>query len=305
MLARIAETMYWLGRYVERVDDTLRLLEVQEETASESDSHPWTALLDICGASTAKPHRLEVVESLLTGEQAWSIRNAVRRARENARIVRDRITLEVWTAVNGFYLGFERRAGRVDMATPDSFYEWIRERCDLIWGTIDNTLIRDEGWAWMAAGRYVERTNMTARTLTEMMPTRFEHEERAMHGWLTLLRFVAGSHAFRRVASGTLRPLDAISFITRSPVFPRSLAFSVGECHQALTSAGHQGTQAARRLMRLRAELDFLDPTRVKASPQEIMQTVVGDLEAVHHDLQEEIFGLEPMLLATEYNSAL
>lgn len=306
MLARIAENIYWLGRYVERADDMLRLLEVQEETGEEAGAQPWRTLLDACGIPA--PHdaaRSTVVNRLLVDDNDHSIRNSIRRARENARIVRDRLTLEVWTAVNGFYLGLERRAQRTDLNLPDALYEWIRKRCDLVWGTIDNTLIRDDGWAWLNVGRYVERTSMTARTLVVMMGHLFDLDETSMHNWITLLRFVSGSHAFRRVASGLIRSADVVTFVMRSDVFPRSLTFSAREAHRALFSAGHEGTRAARRLQRLRADLDFRHVSEVCARPEPILRGVLADLDAVHHDLQEEIFGLDPVLLATEFDSAL
>lgn len=306
MLARIAENIYWLGRYVERVDDMLRLLEVQEETGGEAGAQPWPMLLEVCGLGTAGVvTRNDVVTALLLDESSHSIRTAVRNARENARIVRDRLTLEVWTAVNGFYLGLERRAQRADLNLPDSLYAWIRERCDLIWGAIDNTLIRDDGWAWLSTGRYMERTSMTARTLLVMVPRLFGLDEASMHRWLTLLRFVSGSHAFRRVSSGSVRSKDVVSFAMRSDVFPRSLTYSAREAHRALFSAGHDGTRAARRLQRLRADLDFRHTDEVMARPEAILRGVLTDLDAVHRDLQAEIFGLEPVLLATEFNSAL
>lgn len=306
MLARIAENIYWLGRYVERVDDMLRLLEVQEETGGETGAQPWRMLVEVCGLEgSGASTRAEVVSTLLLAETDHSIRTAVRRARENARIVRDRLTLEVWTAVNGFYLGLERRAQRADLSLPDSLYEWIRERCDLIWGAIDNTLIRDDGWAWLNAGRYMERTSMTARTLLVMVPRLFDLDEASMHRWLTLLRFVSGSHAFRRVSSGLVRSKDVVSFVMRSDVFPRSLTYSAREAHRALFSAGHDATRAARRLQRLRADLDFRHADEVMARPEALLREVLSDLDAVHADLQGEIFGLEPVLLATEFNSAL
>jgi len=305
MLARIAENIYWLGRYIERVDDTLRLLEVQEETASEADARPWSDVFQVSGVDHQGKRRGDVIEVLVRGDGSHSLRTCVRMARENARVVRDRLTLEVWTAINGFYLGLERRAPRADLGTPDILYDWIRERCDLIWGTIDNTLVRDEGWAWLSVGRQIERTNMAARTLLVMMGGLIEPDERTMHNWLTLLRFVSGSHAFRRVSSGTPRATDIIAFVMRSPVFPRSLAYSVKEAHAALKAAGHQETRAARRLMRLHAELDFLNPSQVTARPDTLLKQLLRGLDAVHSDLQEEIFGLEPVLMSREYNSAL
>lgn len=305
MLARIAEGIYWLGRYIERVDDTLRVLDVQEETASEADARPWSDVTSALGLKGISDSRNDIIETLIRGDGPQSIRDAVRKARENARIVRDRLTLEVWTAINGFYLAFERRAPRADLATPDLLYDWIRERCDLIWGTIDNTLIRDEGWAWLQVGRQMERTDMTGRILQVMTSGLDEPDERTMHRWLTVLRFIGGSHAFRRVSSGVPRAVDIIAFMMRSPVFPRSLASSVKQAHDALAVAGHGDIRAARRLMRLHAELDFLDPGHVTARPDMLLRQLLRGLEAVHADLQEEIFGLEPVLMSQEYDSAL
>jgi len=145
----------------------------------------------------------------------------------------------------------------------------------------------------------------TSRVLQIMVPALIELDERTIHRWLTLLRFVSGSHAFRRVFSGTLRGADVVSFIIRSPVFPRSLAYSLRKAHLALASAGHEATRAARRLVRLYAELDLLDAAEVSLRPRAILHSLMDDLDAVHHDLQEVIFGLEPVLMSREYNSAL
>lgn len=305
MLARIASDMYWTGRYVERVDDTLRLLEVQEETASEADARPWSDIFRVCGVDHPGKRRGDVIDVLVRGDGPQSLRGSVRAARENARVVRDRLTLEVWTAINGFFLGLERRAPRVDSSMPDTLFEWIRERCDLVWGTIDSTLIRDEGWCWLATGRYVERTNMAARTLMVMASGMGQGDEAGMHAWFTILRFLAGSHAFRRTSSGTPRAADVIAFIMRSPVFPRSLAYSIQAAHAALSAAGHQETRAARRLMRLHAELDFLNPGEVLQRSSPMLRQLIKGLDATHEDLQEEIFGLEPVMMSQEYDSAL
>jgi len=297
--------VYWLGRYIERVDDTLRLLDVQEETSSEADSRPWSDILLILGIDNLGRRRSDIIDTLVRGDGPHSLRYSVRLARENARIVRDRLTLEVWTAINGFYLGLERRAPRADLATPDTLYDWIRERCDLIWGTIDNTLVRDAGWAWFMVGRQLERTDMNARILQVLTTGMGEPDERTIHRWLTMLRFVCGSHAFRRVSSGTPRAVDIMTFVMRSPVFPRSLAASVREAHAALRAAGHEDTRASRRLMRLHAELDFLDPEPLNREPEAVLRHLLRGLEAVHGDLQEEIFGLDPVLMSQEYDSAL
>jgi uncharacterized alpha-E superfamily protein len=305
MLARMAEYLYWLARYMERADITLRLLTVQEQTGTEVHGYPWSDLARVCELPSTLHSRMEITHELLRSDSCNSIRFSLRQARENGRIVRDRLTTEVWTALNSFYLEFEKTADTADLGTPDTLYEWMRAQCERFWGAIDSTLIRDEGWAWLCVGRFLERTSATCRILAVMGDDVSPGSESGAHRTAALLRFVSGSHAFRRISSGSPEAPEVMAFLLRSAMFPRSLAWSVRETHGALRHAGFARTRAARRLHNLHSQLDLLDLVAENDSMAHLLQTVQQTLDQSHVDLAAEVFGLDPNLMAGDHPHAL
>jgi uncharacterized alpha-E superfamily protein len=175
MLARLAENLFWAGRYLERAEDTTRMVDVTYHTLLESPpsevAGAWAQLLDVLhlrGAYGDRPIDPADVLHLLVLDrgQPGSITSSMGSARENIRSVRELVSSELWEAVNDLHLALGRRDLRRDLADqPYELFGIIRRACMTIYGTASETMPRDDGWRFMALGRALERAEMTCRLL--------------------------------------------------------------------------------------------------------------------------------------------
>ena len=170
MLSRIAESMFWIGRYVERAEDTARILDVQtqlllEDPGGRRGRHlPHPAVDHGRRRRRATPRRrpADVLELLAYDPTSpASIAAALAAARESARRARETLSTPMWEAMNTTYRAIPSGQFRA-MRPPDRF-RWVRDRAALINGTADATMTRDEGWQFLVLGRSIERADMTAR----------------------------------------------------------------------------------------------------------------------------------------------
>jgi uncharacterized alpha-E superfamily protein len=185
MLSRIAESLYWIGRFVERAEDTARITDVNYHHTLEMGASPearerrrrhWEALITIVGEAprffaTHAEANEENVPPYLTfaPENPHSIVSCVARARENARTMRHQIASEMWEVLNRFHLEVQRlqEFGETPVGAENVhlFYRSIKEFSHLFQGITDSTMPREEGWYFLQAGKFLERAEKTARAL--------------------------------------------------------------------------------------------------------------------------------------------
>ena len=185
MLSRIAESLYWIGRYVERAEDTARITDVNyhytlgmgtSQEARERRQRYWEALIGIVGDSSRfcaeyGPASEETVAPYLTFDlnNPNSIVACVARARENARTMRHQIASEMWEVLNRFHLELQRlrEQGETSIGLENAhlFYRSVKEFSHLFQGIADSTMPREEGWHFLQAGKFLERAEKTARAL--------------------------------------------------------------------------------------------------------------------------------------------
>jgi uncharacterized alpha-E superfamily protein len=220
MLARIAQELFWLGRDLTRAEHTARILDgafhadVSGVPGEGGITLSWEGVLATIGAKPPAPGeeetevpdrrlgRIEVARMLtLDTDSPASVVACVARARERGRGMRDVISTEMWEALNSFYLDL----GRYDLPAalqtgPYSFYQDVKERCALFWGLLDRTMLRDEGRAFLEAGRRIEEADMVLRMLRVAIPVGSLDDDRPAHETeaLALLHAVGGLQAFRR-----------------------------------------------------------------------------------------------------------
>ena len=221
MLARIAHELYWIGRYVARADDTARMLDglfrasLQSPGGPDGAALPWESVMTALGAEpdpeSVPVRATEAVRSLtLDSESPASVTACVERAREGTKRVRDVVSREMWQALNTLYLELDTSdLGSALETGPYSVYAFVRERCALWWGLADETMLRDQGYAYLAAGRHAEGASMMLRMLrVSIVPDLFEDDEAPVHSGAApaLLQAIGGLEAFRRSVAG---PADA------------------------------------------------------------------------------------------------
>ncbi len=161
MLSRIAESLFWIGRYVERADDTARILDaflarLLEDPWSDEDA-ACRSLLAILGVTPTETHRLTVGDALerlaFDTDDVSAIAGAVAAARENARGARETISSEMWECLNVTWHTLPTRRRAAERLGPTLFLSFIRERSAVLAGLAESTMSRDEGWRFLVLGR--------------------------------------------------------------------------------------------------------------------------------------------------------
>jgi uncharacterized alpha-E superfamily protein len=264
MLSRIAESLYWIGRYVERAEDTARILDVHLHRML---ADPWVdeeaacrSLMSVMGsAPEAAPSPARVVEVLgLDQLSPGAVAGALAGARANARGVRETISTEMWECLNTTWHALPGVRRRVEQQGVHAFLRWVRERCAVLAGLTDATMSRDEGWLFLVLGRSLERVDMTARLLSTHTGA-----GGSIPSWLTLLRSCGAWETFLRTYRGALDDRHAAEFLLLDRLFPRSVFAALTAAESCLAELepdpGRAGvtTPAQRIIGRARTGLEF------------------------------------------------
>jgi len=277
MLSRVADSLLWLSRYLERAEHTARLLDVNLALALEQSARPaeqrWSRLLDslntmLPAGATCDPYNI-TRRLTFDGKNPSSIINCISSARENARQVREQISSEMWEQINRFFL--QVRQANIDTIwkrQPHEFFRTIKEGIHFFQGLTDSTLGHGEGWQFIQVGRYLERAMATAALLSVyyvkpddagadtsgQMPEYLE--------WVGLLKSCTAFEAYCRVYTADLRPDRIAEFLLLDPAFPHSVRFSVDMVQAALCAISdatgrHPGDRVNRLAGRLQATLRY------------------------------------------------
>jgi uncharacterized alpha-E superfamily protein len=268
LLSRIAETLFWIGRYVERADDTARILDVYvhrmlEEPSGDEDAG-CRALLSILGVGSPGEERQEIGTALmrLAYDEATpsAIAGALHAARAGARSVREVISTEMWECLNVTWHDLRTRQRSAERLGPHVYLRYVRERAALFSGLADATMSRDEGWRFLILGRSLERLDMTARLLSLRMPATPYAPD-----WSMLLRASGADESYLRTHGGTGEPGLVAGFLLLDRLFPRSAVHALAtaeECLSALEPGPDRVgvTDLARRpIGLLRTRLEYSD----------------------------------------------
>ena len=271
MLARNAEALYWIGRYVERADDTARILDVTvHQLLEDSSVDPDRAsriLLEVLGIEPPKA-RLEMwaltdlvafARDVLGG---CSIVDAVSSARENARSAREVISSDMWECLNTTYNALAERERAARRLGPHEFFTFIEGRAAMFAGLADSTLSRDDGYRFLVLGRALERVDMTVRLLLSRVG-----DSASSPAWVSVLRAAGAHDTYLRTHRGVLDANRVIEFILLDGQFPRSVFYclrlaehSLDELMRGLIDRTGTGAEARRLLGQARSELEFVEP---------------------------------------------
>jgi uncharacterized alpha-E superfamily protein len=263
MLSRIAESLFWIGRYIERSDGTARILDVHLQLLLED---PWIeedlacrALLSVMGAEVAEDAslgRADVLQILAVDRnEPASIAYSLAAARENARRAREIVSTELWECLNTTRARMPRK---IASNKVHEFFGWVRERSALAVGIIESATSRDEAWQFFTLGRSIERADMTARLLSTRSLT-----EASGPSWTTILRSCGAYEAYLRTYRGVPSARNAAEFLLLDRLFPRSILFSVSRAEQCMRDIGPRSgrlgvsDQAQRLLGQIRSELEY------------------------------------------------
>jgi uncharacterized alpha-E superfamily protein len=304
VLSRVAESLYWIGRYVERAEDTARLLDVHVHTLLED---PWVdeaqACRDLLGVMGVVPpdgpvDAQRTVQLLgFAADSTSSIVGALGGARENARGVREALSSELWEALNATHHALRAQQAGAARRGPFDFFRFVRERSALVAGTIEATMPRDDGYRFLVLGRSLERVDMTARLLWARAGSRA-----AGAGWTALLKSCSAHEAYLRTYRAAVEPERVVEFLVLDRLFPRSVYASMLLAEQCLAeldpTAGRTGVDnVARRLVgRARTDLEFRLSDELLADLPALLDRTQATCSAVGEAVSRRFFHREAAL---------
>jgi len=329
LISRVAESCFWLNRYIERAEVLARILDVNLAHQLDVDLpevERWRPLVVVTGQ---EPHFLETTPGDLVNDGetvqrylTWSRENpssllsCIRAARENARTIRETISLEMWETLNDLWVWMSSRSSaRLYDKERHDFYLRIRNQCLLFHGMAQATLLHEDPLHFMRLGTAIERMGQTARVLDvkhhAIGPTRGDLETPAEAAeWLTTLRFCSGFEPFFKRQDNVLSGRAVADFLIFDPKFPRSIAHNANRTLNFLTlvrAAGGSrvGAESEALLRETIEQLSKMDIDGVLAQGlHQVLTWVVDRSGEIGELIRREFFDPAPEIQAQSQSQA-
>ncbi|ASC69293.1 hypothetical protein XM38_002200 [Halomicronema hongdechloris C2206] len=313
MLSRVADSIYWMNRYVERAENVARFVDVNLNLLMDAPigmQQQWDPLVVITGDQKIFKERYgeataDNVLRFLTFDRSYpnSVISCLRAARENARSVREIISSEMWEQVNAFYLMVKEAADNGSLSDLHSFFPEVKMASHLFAGVMDATMAHNEGWHFGQLGRLLERADKTARILDvkyfillpEVSDVGSPLDDLQ---WIALLKSASAYEMYRK-CQYRITPIGVTKFLILNREFPRSIQFCLLQAEESLhniagTVTGTWRTSSQRTLGRLRSELDYTTIDEVvQAGMHEFLDNLQSRLNDVGHKIFDDFFSLQ------------
>ncbi len=313
MLSRVANLVYWMARYLERAENTARIVDVNAQLVLDlqsrqaaDDPKSWEPLVYVTGdeekffelyGETASERA--VVEFMLFDKRnPSSLISCIAFARENARCIRDQLSSDVWETLNTFFLKLKGDDyTRYAQLGSSDYLSRVKTQIQLLFGVAESMIPRTDLWWFFQLGRHLERADNTSRIVDVkyymLLPDLHAVGSALdMVQWASVLRSCSAFEAFRRSRRGQLNLERVVDYLLRDEVFPRSILFSIAEAEQCLgqvtANAVHlEDNQPARLIREMRAELEMIDvPAVIADGLHEFLDDIQTKISDIHEALQ-------------------
>lgn len=310
MLSRVANSIYWMNRYIERVENYARFVSVNINLSYDLPgmiSEQWGLLLEAT-------HDRETFDKLYPEEtedkiiyfitfdpqNPNSIYNILGNARENARTVKETLPKEIWEHLNSFYLSFKQFSTnkKLDFEELPKFYENIKQQCQLFAGMIDGTLLRDEAYYFANMGKFLERADKTSRFL-DIGYFNFKSvsdiktvNTQDLLVWSAVLKSVSAFNMYRQQYK-SLRQENIIEFLIKDRDFPRAICHSIKKAEYAIYRISgtrpqdSYSNQAEKAITQLKHEIDFTETNEIIKYG---LHKYLNDFQVKNNIIDQEIF---------------
>lgn len=316
MLSRVADSIYWLNRYVERAENIARFIDVNLTLLLDSSlglAQQWEPLVRTTGDLPLFQERYgeptqENVIRFLTFDSAYpnSILSCLNAARENARSVREIISSEMWQQVNAFYFLVKEAAAANSLSDLSAFFVEVKLASHLFVGVSNATMTHNEGWHFGQIGRFLERADKTTRILDVkyfiLLPsvkdvgTTLDELQ-----WMALLKSASAYEMYRKRGLHRITPMSVAEFLVLEREFPRSIRFCIQQAERSLheitgTPRGTWNNPVERSLGRLRSDLDYITIDEiVHTGLHEFLDSLQRRTNDVGNKIFETFFALRPV----------
>ncbi len=321
MLSRVADSLFWLGRYTERAENYARFINVNFNLSLDLPPgirEQWAPLLmatgdnELFGKYYHTVNRENAIRFLSFDERnPNSILSAITKSRENARIVRENISKETWEVLNDLYhyiTGLvKKRVWKKD--DPHGYFTEIKQQIQLLNGIGYDTVPRTQGWYFTKLGQFIERADKTSRILDVKYHFLLPSVEEVgspldyLH-WAALLKSVSSFNAYRKVY-GKLEPTSIVEYLVLNRYFPRSILFcliNVESCLLEISEFKGRGfsNNAEKAIGNLRADLEYASITDVfNYGLHEYLDQLQIRLNDISSEIYDQYFKIQPNFVAS------
>lgn len=301
MLSRVAQNLYWVARYIERAEDTARVINVNAHLLLDLPKKipfGWKPIVDICGSQPlfdelySEPSERHVVK-FMTGDpqNPGSIINSLQHARENARTVRDFIPREAWEQINELYLqAKDQLSASLSQHRRFGYLRAIILAAQQLTGLLEGTMTRDAGYHFLRMGRNLERADMSTRIIdvrsANLLPeqpdalTPFENIQ-----WMSVLKSMTGYQMYRRQIQGPVRRRKVLKFLFRDRYFPRAFYYCLSEVESCL----QQLPQHEKPLQTIKKLQQTVADTEVEEMTQDELHRFIDELQIELNEAHDQI----------------
>lgn len=302
LLSRYAQSIVWLARYMERIENLARVIDVTETfSRTGAAGNAWHSVVQINADEERFFERYAHADArsvsdfyVLDRDNPTSIASMIMVARENARTLRPLISTEMWSHINVFTNTVRQlRPADIGAANISGLCAMLKQQCQTHWGITEGTFYRDQGWYFYTIGKYLERGDQTTRLVDikyhTLLPGDAAIGSAADHSqWNAVLRAAAGYHAFRRaMPQGAFNPASVAGFLLLNNAFPRSLVLTLRQVYGALnqlrTDYSLRGSEGC---------LERLDELRAALADQTIEQIIIRGLHEFLDWVQRQLMFL-------------
>lgn len=313
MLSRVAENVYWMARYLERAEDTARLLSVNSHLLLDlprATKLGWSEIIAITGNDELfdefYPTRDEAsVLSFMCGDRRYpgSILSSLAAARENLRTTRDVIPREIWEEVNQLYLSVKEQVGSgITPRRRDAFLGRVIRSCQTVNGLIEGTLSYTPVRSFLIVGRQLERADMTTRIIdvrsANLLPRSAEDlKPFETLQWMSVLKSLTGYQMYRQHVRLRIRGPDVLSFLLQDRLFPRSVACCMDRLAGALQGLPRHEL-ALKEVETCRQDLSKPDVTLLAAEPDQLhafVDEIQIDFDDLHAAISQTYFAQQEL----------
>ena len=304
MLSRVAERMYWMGRYIERAENTTRLISVNTNLVMDMPrgNHIWPSLIKIAGAEEGFKQRFTKVDErnvikFLLDDEFNSVAAFIRMARENARTTREILPNEAWVLINELSLFIKNKKNQgIKRDGRHKFLQEIMAVCHQLTGVLASSMSVDTAYNFIELGRMLERADMTTRIvdvgcLTLINPEFEENSEYEDILWMNVLRSLAGYQMYRQHVKDRVNGEDVVDFLIKSRNFPRAVGHCLRRANESCQSLP-RNENTLRDLTQAQRHLDQNDMIRLlnESLLHDFIDELQLDLATIHDEVSRTWF---------------
>lgn len=314
MLSRVADSIYWMNRYIERAENIARIIDANLHFFLDSeipDAEQWEPLVLITGDQDyffekyGVASRENVIYFLTFDKDYYnSIISCLRFARENAKSIREIINLEMWEQINKFYIMLnELSEKQISTDFLHDFFEKVKYNCHLFNGISDSTMSRNEGWHFARLGKMMERADKTSRIIDikyfHILPSvKFVGSAYDILQWSAILKSASGLEMFKKKYK-IIKPDKIIEFLITDSEFPRSIKYCMTKANESMhaisgTTNNSYSNKPEQSLGMLNAELSYADIDNIiEIGFHEFIDSFQKKLLNIGTDIYSKYFNIE------------